>query len=141
MKYVVFTILLMFSFISKAQEFVDYSIPVTELKPALSFIKEIKSETNFQLTEIDLTRDLRKESLKDQPSMMIVEKPKYKSIQVNYNVAIPDSNFKVYVNQFNTNRLNNRVYTSGLQNNAYKDASENTFLFYPVQYRSGETIY
>ena len=122
----------MLSFISPAQEFVDYSIPVIELKPTLSYIKEIKSETNFQLTEIDLTRDLRKEALKDQPSMMIVEKPKYKTIQGNYNVAIPDSNFKVYVNQFNTDRLNNRVYTSGLQNNAYKDASAYSGLFCPV---------
>ena len=60
------------------------------------------------------------------------EKPKYKSIQGNYNVAIPDSNFKVYVNQFNTDRLNNRVYTSGLQNNAYKDASAYSGLFCPV---------
>ncbi|RZS93693.1 hypothetical protein [Aquimarina brevivitae] len=130
--------LLFFCAFSQAQELQEYGIPIPEVRSSLSNLKEIKSETNFVLTEVDLSRDLRREAFRDQFSMVLEEKPKYKTVTPNYNIAIPESNVKVYINAFNTDRLNNRTYTSGIKNNAYKDASTYSGLFCP---QTGQRIF
>lgn len=116
-----------------------YTIAQTEIIPSLSFINQYNVSGNYQLMEIDLTRDIRKQHLR--PDTPMLQLPENKFIQSDYALAIPtatNSNRNGLtitgsaggygINGYNSSTTN----TYGIKNTAYKDASFYTGVYCPV---------
>ncbi|WP_299241260.1 hypothetical protein [uncultured Aquimarina sp.] len=109
-----------------------YTIEHREITPSLSFIKPIVSVGTYQLMEIDLSVDLRKQHLKNDTPILLL--PENKFIQSDYAVAIPStvkSNARITITGnggYNSSNTNN----GGVKNTAYRDASTYTGIYCPV---------
>ncbi len=122
------------SFLSYAQEKTIQSISIEweQLSAPLSFTNKESINTKYQLLEVDLSVDLRKQYLKKNTSFM--QLPENKFVQPEYNVAIPHPNqrkvgFTISGNGYSPNLSGN---TGGIKNTAYKDASLYSGAFCPI---------
>ncbi|WP_299311900.1 hypothetical protein [uncultured Aquimarina sp.] len=107
-----------------------YTIEHKEITPSLSFIRPTISASNYQLMEINLSIDLRKQYLKNDTPILLL--PENKFIQSDYAVSIPTTatkrNAKITITGNGGYNSNN----SGIKNTAYKDASAYTGIYCPV---------
>ena len=109
-------------FISHGQENSISSITIEweELSAPLSIEKSESKISEYQLLEVNLSVDLRKQSLSKDYTMLL-DSPKYKDISSIHTVSSSKSKSSRFTisgsgYNFNTN-------TGNLKNNAYKDAS------------------
>ncbi|GAA4271767.1 hypothetical protein U6A24_14355 [Aquimarina gracilis] len=124
------------SFLSFGQErtIQTISIELEQLTAPLSLVDTDVINNKYQLMEVDLSVDLRKQYLKKNTPLMLL--PENKFIQQNYNVAIPGAptnqrkvGFTISGNGYNSSLNRN---TGDIKNNAYKDASLYSGAFCPI---------
>ncbi|GAA0720358.1 hypothetical protein GCM10009430_20440 [Aquimarina litoralis] len=110
-----------------------YTLEHKEITPSLSYIRKTIATGNYQLMEINLAVDLRKQHLKNETPILLL--PENKFVQSEYNVAIPtatpQSAFRVSITG-NGGYNNSNTSNGGIKNNAYRDASTYTGIYCPV---------
>ncbi|MFD2562533.1 hypothetical protein [Aquimarina rubra] len=115
-----------------SESYTQYTIEHQEIIPSLSYIRSIVSTGNYQLMEIDLTVDLRRQLIKDDRPMLLL--PENKFVKSDYYVAIPtieksDASITITGNGgYNNSNPNN----GGVKNTVYEDASTRTGIYCPV---------
>lgn len=124
--------ILSFSTYSQEKTIKSISIEWEKLGAPLSLINKEIVNNKYQLMEVDLSIDLRKQYLKKNSTSSFMMLPENKFIQSEYNVAIPQSNqrnvgFTISGYGYNGNRN-----TGGIKNNAYKDASLYSGAYCPI---------
>ncbi|MDY8135673.1 hypothetical protein [Aquimarina sp. 2201CG5-10] len=114
-----------------SEDNISYTIEFEESIPSLSYVSKNIQTQKYELMEIDLSVDLRKQELGDKASMLIL--PKNNFIQPNYTVAIPtqsqpNSNFRITGN----GGFGSSTSNGGVRNTVYKDASLYSGAFCPI---------
>ncbi|KAA1245059.1 hypothetical protein [Aquimarina sp. RZ0] len=115
-----------------------YTITQREIVPSLSFIKQYAVTENYQLMEVDLTKDIRKQHLR--PDTPMLRLPENKFIQSDYTIAIPTATNREHTGLtisgsaggYGFNGYNFSTNNTGIKNSAYKDASLYTGVYCPV---------
>ncbi len=121
MKFLLTILIVSICFVSYGQEDNLSSIAIEweELSAPLSFEKSEFEITKYQLLEVNLNIDLRRQSLRKSYTMLM-DSPKYKDVSSIYTVKSPkskSSGFTISGNGSNFNTTN-----SSIKNNAYRDA-------------------
>ncbi|MBW1297244.1 hypothetical protein GBO31_17150 [Aquimarina litoralis] len=110
-----------------------YSLEHQEITPALSYIRQIIATGNYQLMEINLAVDIRKQHLDNETPILLL--PENKFVQSEYNIAFPTA---VQQGALRVSITGNGGYNSsntsngGIKNTAYRDASTYTGIYCPV---------
>ncbi|WP_378188164.1 hypothetical protein ACE939_06920 [Aquimarina sp. W85] len=129
MKMIVFGLLFTLSTLSYGQEVEQYVIDWKIETPSLSIVSASITSSIFELLEVDLDQDLRRQGLrKEQPILLVEQQPKPVR---KYNFTIggskpKPSSFSITGSGSNLNNPNN----AGIRNSAYQDMSRYSRIYY-----------
>ncbi|MFL1895539.1 hypothetical protein ACJRPK_07540 [Aquimarina sp. 2-A2] len=128
MKLISLVILCIISSLSYAQETINYSIEWEIETPSLSILNSAIESSIFELLEVNLDEDLRRQELQKGRSILLVEKRPAPVRKYNFSIATKPKPSALKVT--GSGATLNDVNSGNIKNSAYQDMSRYNRIYY-----------